>query len=214
MAYRCDGRKDIGLSARFHLACMGHKKLLTALLYICTMRGSLFLIVSGLVCALTLGAGTRPVAAQCLLCDKPQAAPGDDPSKIINLPLRVTINTRLDFSRAAIANIGQGTIVVSPNGARTVSGNLEDLGGMGVAGTVEIWGTPLRRISVEMPTTVELRSADGSVATVTNFRTDLKKNPTLGLLGYLKFNFGGELRVTAGQSGQFRGRIPISVEYE
>ena len=92
--------------------------------------------------------------------------------------------------------------------------DIERLGGMGVAGTVEIWGSPLRRISVEMPTTVELRAADGSVATVTNFRTDLKKNPNLGLFGYLKFNFGGELRVTAGQAGQFRGRIPITVEYD
>ena len=210
----CNGRFGKGSAARFAMADMANKQMLTAPVYTSPMRGSVLLIVTGLACAVTLGAATGPVSAQCLLCDKPQAAPGEDPSKFINLPLRVTINTRLDFSRAAIANIGQGSIVVTPDGARTVSGSLEDLGGMGVAGTVEIWGSPLRRISVEMPTTVELRAADGSVATVTNFRTDLKKNPNLGLFGYLKFNFGGELRVTAGQAGQFRGRIPITVEYD
>ena len=178
------------------------------------MRGIFFFLTSAFLGAAFLSSSLHPAVAQCMLCDAPSAASAETPSKFINYPLRVSINTRLDFSRAAIANIGQGSIIISPDGSRTVSGNLEDLGGMGFAGTVEVWGTPFRRLQIELPNSVELRSADGSVAKVSNFRTDLKKNPTLGLFGYLKFNFGAELQVTAGQSGQFRGRIPISVEYE
>lgn len=154
-----------------------------------------------------------PAVAQCLLCGAPEVAAGLDYAKDV-VPLRINISTRLDFSRAALAQIGGGSIVVSPSGTRTVSGNLEDLGGMGVAGSVEIWGSPNRQLSIDLPSNVQLTSADGNRAVVTNFRTDLKKNPKLNHLGYLKFNFGAELQVSARQAGTFRGRIPISVEYE
>ncbi len=178
------------------------------------MRGSFYLFVAGWPVAFALASAAVPVSAQCLLCDASKTAVNSDSARPAGIPLRISINTRLDFSRAAIANIGQGKIIVTPDGARTVSGNLEDLGGMGVAGTVEIWGSPNRQLTIDLPNTVELRAADGSVAQVSNFRTDLKRNPKLNVAGYLKFNFGAELNVSAGQAGQFRGRIPISVEYE
>ena len=154
-----------------------------------------------------------PAVAQCLLCGAPDAAEGLDYARD-SVPLRINITTRLDFSRAALAQIGGGSIVVSPSGGRTVTGNLEDLGGMGVAGSVEIWGTPNRHLDIELPSNVQMTSADGNRALITNFRTDLKKNPKLNVAGYLKFNFGAELQVSARQAGIFRGRIPISVEYE
>lgn len=178
------------------------------------MRVSLFLFATGLGLAAVFGSVAVPASAQCLLCDAPDTSANGEAARPAGKPLRISINTRLDFSRAAIASIGQGTIVVTPDGSRTVSGNLEDLGGMGVAGTVEVWGSPNRQLTIELPDAVELRAADGAVAKVTNFRTDLKRNPKLNVAGYLKFNFGAELHVSAGQSGQFRGRIPISVEYE
>jgi Domain of unknown function (DUF4402) len=178
------------------------------------MRGLNFIAILGLSFVATLAGPAIPVAAQCLLCDAPSAAAIGKAARPEGAPLRISINTRLDFSRAAIANIGQGTIIVAPDGGRTVSGNLEDLGGLGVAGTVEIWGSPNRQLSIDLPNTVELRAADGTIAQVTNFKTDLKRNPKLNVSGYLKFNFGAELKVSAGQAGQFRGRIPISVEYE
>jgi Domain of unknown function (DUF4402) len=178
------------------------------------MRGSFYLFVAGLPVAVALCSLAVPVSAQCLLCDAPNTSINREAARPVGIPLRISINTRLDFSRAAIANIGRGTIVVTPDGARTVSGNLEDLGGMGVAGTVEIWGSPNRQLTIDLPDTIELRAADGSVAQVSNFRTDLKRNPKLNVAGYLKFNFGAQLSVDAGQAGQFRGRIPISVEYE
>ena len=155
-----------------------------------------------------------PAVAQCLLCGTPDAAIDGRDEARPNVPLRISINTRLDFSRAALAQIGGGSIVVTPSGGRTVTGNLEDLGGMGVAGSVEIWGTPNRQLDIDLPDTVQMTSADGNRAIITNFRTDLKKNPKLNVAGYLKFNFGAELQVSARQAGTFRGRIPISVEYE
>ncbi len=182
------------------------------------MRRAVFALFISLSALPVAGAAAWPVAAQCLLCAKPteddSVRPTVDRDRPEGAPLRIAINTRLDFSRAAIASIGQGSIVVTPNGGRMVTGSLEDLGGMGVAGTVEVWGSRNRQLTVDLPSTVELTAADGSRATVTNFQTDLKRNPKLNNDGYLKFNFGAELRVKAGQAGQFRGRIPISVEYE
>lgn len=167
-----------------------------------------------LILAITLSGAVVPASAQCLLCEAPTAESAKESARPAGTPLRISITTRLDFSRAAIANIGRGSITVTPDGTRIVSGNLEDLGGMGVAGTVEVWGSPNRQLTIDMPQSVELRAPDGSIAKVTNFRTDLKRNPKLNVAGYLKFNFGAELQVAAGQAGQFRGRIPISVEYE
>ncbi len=209
---RAEGRWRF--SALFHAYVRCDKDSLTATVYCNPMRAPLYLLASSLTITAALGSMAAPLAAQCLLCDAPSVGTTTQSERPAGIPLRISINTRLDFSRAAIANIGRGTIVVTPNGARTVSGNLEDLGGMGVAGTVEVWGSPNRQLTIDLPTTVELRAADGSVAHVTNFRTDLKRNPKLNVAGYLKFNFGAELNVTAGQAGQFRGRIPISVEYE
>ncbi len=155
-----------------------------------------------------------PLMAQapCRLClpapAGAQAAPETD------VPLRIEIETALDFSRAAL-NGSSGEIAIDPQtGMRRVGGSLVDLGGMPVRGTVRISGGALRPVRVSMPHRVELRSSTGATAEVTGLVTDLSPAPRLGNDGRLSFSFGGRLVVRGAASGVFRGAIPITADYQ
>lgn len=166
-----------------------------------------------LLLAALLGAPAT-ASAQCRLCAKTDsnapAAIGDS-----LFPITVTVETELDFSRMIIATAAAGAATVdAQTGARTVSGGLEALGGIPMRGTIRIAGRPLRRVRVTLPATVVLTEPGGGSAELVNLRTDVSGNPLLGLLGTAELRFGGTLRVGAGQAGDFRGRIPIEVDYE
>lgn len=152
--------------------------------------------------------------AQCQLCP---AGGGNAPAAIGDslFPISVTVETELDFSRMVIATTSSGSAQIDPlTGARTVSGGLSALGGIPVRGTVRVAGRPLRRLRVSMPAQVQLTAPGGGSADLVDLRTDLSGSPQLGLLGTLEFRFGGTLRVPAGEAGDYRGRIPIEVDYE
>ncbi|RHW17638.1 DUF4402 domain-containing protein [Sphingomonas gilva] len=167
-----------------------------------------------LLAAMLALAGPATARAQCQLCpaggDSAPAAIGD-----ALFPLRVTVETELDFSRMVIASNASGSATLDPrSGARTVSGGLSALGGIPVRGTVRVTGRPLRRLRVSMPAEVELTAPGGGAARLVDLRTDLPGAPRLGILGTVEFRFGGTLRVPAGEAGDYRGRIPIEVDYE
>ena len=48
---------------------------------------------------------------------------------------------------------------------------------------------------------------------VVGLATDLGAAPRLGIDGRLQFRFGGRLQVTGSADGDYRGRIPVTVEY-
>ncbi len=152
-----------------------------------------------------------PAQAQCRLC---APAPGEAP-KAPALPLRIEVEAALDLGRAAQIRLGGGgTISLDPQtGARKVSGALADLGGFSFKGTVRLNGEPFAPVSVSMPQRIPLTAPDGSRADVVDIRTDLSPNATLDAQGKLTFGFGGVLIVTAGQSGDFRGRIALVADY-
>jgi len=150
-----------------------------------------------------------PAAAQCRLC-----APGADsgPGAPVR-PLTIDVEAGLDFSRAAQTTRGGGSIRIDARtGARKVMG-LDDLGGMGLKGTARLAGEPLARVGIILPASIRLTAPDGSIAEVTDLRTDLPPEPQLDAGGRLSFSFGGKLVVSSGQAGDFRGRIPVTVEY-
>lgn len=154
-----------------------------------------------------------PAAAQCLLCDQSAREAGGGASAN-DLPLRIEISAHLDFSRVATGHSG-GAVNVDPRtGARRLTGNLLDLGGMALAGEAQVSGTPGRRIRVTMPTEILLDGDQGRSARVTDVTTDLGPTPQLGADGRLRFRFGGRLQVAHDDDGNYRGRIPIAVEYE
>lgn len=164
-----------------------------------------------LVCALTFA--TAPATtAQCLLCapDKLTSAAAREAA----MPLRVEVETRLDMGRIAVGAMG-GEVAVDPvSGARRLSGDVVDLGGFALSGTVTVRGEPGAEVRVILPTSVDLAGGHGRTARVTGLITDLSAAPRLGPDGRLQFRFGGRLQLAGADDGDYRGRIPVTVEYQ
>ena len=100
------------------------------------------------------------------------------------------------------------------NGSRRLEGGLIDLGGPSVAGTVAVHGEPGRAVRIDMPRSIRMVGSNGGTIEITELRTNLSSAPRLDAFGQLEFSFGGDLRVTGDIDGTFRGRIPITAEYE
>lgn len=147
----------------------------------------------------------------CRLC-----APGTDAAAEAapETPLRIDVETALDFSRVAQQGGGGDVAVDARSGDRRVAGGLVDLGGMALRGTVRLIGQPGRMVRIDLPNRVQLRSSTGFVADIYGIETDLPPNPTLGSDGTLSFAFGGKLSVKGEESGVFRGSIPITADYQ
>lgn len=166
------------------------------------------LILAVLACAIPLS-GTAAVAQSCQLC---ASAPAKD--KAAMRPLAVTIDATLDFSTAVHTSRGAGSITIDARTGRRQLSGLVALGGPSLVGTVTITGEPFARVVVDLPGSIMLNSNLGAVADVTQIRSDLPPNPTIGQDGRLVFAFGGRLTVRDEAAGDFRGRIPITVDYQ
>ena len=153
---------------------------------------------------------TAPVAAQdsCRLCySDPTAKPGER-------PLAIEIWADLNFSKLALTGRSGGSAEVgATGGGKQISGELVDLGGMAITGRGRITGAAGREVRVDLPDRVEMTTPEGGRATLTGFTTDLPRHPALGATGELEFSFGARLVIEGGRGGKFRGRIPISVDY-
>ncbi len=154
------------------------------------------------------------LAAQCQLCPAKPNPVGGTP-KVTERPLSVEIEAALDFSRIAMLGTQGGSVIIDVSGGnRHVSGGLRDLGGGLLKGQVRVTGEPNHPIRVILPQRVTLTSSEGGSIDATNLRTDLPSNPSLSSEGILNFAFGGQLNVTHAAAGDYRGRIPITVEYQ
>jgi hypothetical protein len=167
--------------------------------------GTLIRIV--LACALPLS-GTMAAAQSCQLCAGDAAAP-----RLLLRPLTVTVDAMLDFSKAVHTNRGSGSITIDARTGRRQIIGLIALGGPALAGTVTITGEPFARIVVDLPRAIVLNSNLGATADVTEIRSNLPPHPVIGADGRLVFTFGGRLTVRGGADGDFRGRIPVTVDY-
>jgi hypothetical protein len=168
---------------------------------------------SCLLLALTAALLTTPAAAQdCQACvptgEEAGARRGDR-------PVRVTIIANLDFSRLTVRDAG-GSLAIDPvTGATIPRGSVAAIGGMAFSGRAIAEGEPNRAIRVLMPTEIILSAVNGSgQVRVRRIVSTLSPAPQLGPDGRLEFAFGGELEVEGGASGEFRGRIAITIGYE
>ncbi|MGV7122734.1 DUF4402 domain-containing protein [Sphingopyxis sp. 550A] len=135
-------------------------------------------------------------------------------SRKADTPLRIDIETQLDMGRVAAGSSG-GEVALDPvTGVRRLSGDVRDLGGFAVTGTVTVRGEPGAEVRVFLPTSVDLESGSGGIARVTGLATDLGGAPRLDPDGRLQFRFGGRLQVAGSGDGDYRGRIPVTVEYQ
>ncbi len=166
------------------------------------------LAFSTLIAVLAWSQAASARADECRLCTT--ATGGTAAAQ----PLQVDIINGLTFSRAAHTGSGKGRISVAADGASNIGGGLIALGGYAVAGSAVIHGEPGRYIRIDLPARVEMTSSTGGKVEIANLRTSLGLHPQLDASGQLTFSFGGDLNVDSDLSGKFRGRIPITAEYE
>ena len=152
-----------------------------------------------------------PAGAQCRLCATPTTAlstsPGGD-------TIQLEIETNLNFDRLVLDGSGQGAASIRPDGSNAAEGALTRVGPRAMVGTAVVRGLPGRVIKVELPHRVELYSLSGGRITLDNVVSDLPSLPKLDAAGRMTFRFGGRVRISGDADGDYRGDMPITVEYQ
>jgi hypothetical protein len=82
-----------------------------------------------------------------------------------------------------------------------------------MVGEVTVRGEPGRIVRVGLPDRIELYGLAGGSIHLESIQSDLPPMPRLDANGRLSFRFGGVLRITGDLDGEFRGDVPIDVEY-
>lgn len=172
---------------------------------------SVALVAAGLV-APAAARAQDAVLAPCRLC-------GADTSDPLNArpaaPLRLQVETRLDFDKVVFEGNGSALFALSPDGVARLSGAATAAGARAMPGSVLIRGEPGRAVRVDLPGKVMLLgdgNGTGSIS-IDSLTTDLPSFPRIGADGTLSFRFGGDLRLSGDGDGAFRGEIDIVVDY-
>ncbi len=149
--------------------------------------------------------------AQCRLCGTPTTL-GPAPDTADNI--RLEIETSINFGRLVQFGEGEGSAMIAPDGARAVAGAITGIGARAMVGTVVIRGEPGRTVRVDLPRQIQLYSLGGGTISFDQVRSDLPDLPRLDGAGQLSFHFGGRIRVLGSAEGDYRGEMPITVEYQ
>ena len=167
-----------------------------------------------MVRTLVLGAALLVLGAPAQAQESCRLCYGDGSSAPGQRPLTIEIWTDLNFSKLAVTGRSGGTAeLAATGGEKRTTGDLVDLGGISVTGHGKITGVPLRAVRIDLPDQVEMTTPDGGRANLAQFTTDLPPHPVLDANGELEFSFGARLILSGGRGGNYRGRIPISVDY-
>jgi hypothetical protein len=129
------------------------------------------------------------------------------------LPMALEVQTSLDFDRVILTGPAGGTARLTPDGSRQTSGALAALTGRAMTGEVVIRGEPGRQIRVDLPVRIDLHGFAGGALAITRIVSDLPAMPRLDGDGRLRVRFGGELFVGGDAEGEYRGDVPITVDY-
>ncbi len=159
---------------------------------------------------LSLAIPATPAHAQCLLCASTPADGAAMPST--SRPLRVEVITNLDFARL-VAGSGGGTLTIDGNSGTHAVGDVRPLGGFVLSGRILIEGEPGRMVRITIPQEASMNGTNGRIL-ISNIASDVAPVLPLGPDGRLEVRFGAELRLIGTISGNFRGRIPVTVDYE
>jgi hypothetical protein len=171
---------------------------------------SRYALASLFAAAAFLGSANEPVRAQCRLCSTPttEAEKPED-----GTPLRLEVAATLDFDRLVLLGAGNGSATLLPNGERSTSGTIATVSASAMVGTVTVHGEPNRIVRVDLPGRIDLYSVGGSRIAIDRIETDLSGLPKLDAAGNLSFRFGGRLQVSGDSEGEYRGDVPITVDY-
>jgi hypothetical protein len=169
-----------------------------------------YALASSLAAAALLAGAPSAASAQCRLCSTPTTQPETASD---GAPIRIEVDTTLDFDRLVLLGPGNGSATIAPNGERRASGSVATLSARAMVGSVRVHGEPGRTVRVEMPPRVELYSLTGRRITIDQITTDLPSLPKLDSAGNLDFQFGGRLTIGGDAEGDYRGDVPIDIDY-
>jgi Domain of unknown function (DUF4402) len=154
---------------------------------------------------------SAPALAQCRLCETPAT---DISDQSISPTVRIEVQTRLDFDQLVIMDAAlPGTARLLPDGTASTSGAIGALSGRAMVGSVVVRGEPGRLVRIGLPSVIELYGITGSSIRLDSLVTDLPAQPRLDAQGSLQFRFGGALHVNGNVEGDYRGDVPITVDY-
>lgn len=163
--------------------------------------------------ALLAGAFAMPAAAQaqCRLCTEPTTQMADEATL---QAVRIEVQARLDFDQLVLMDgASPGTARLLPDGTASASGAIGALGGRAMVGSVIVRGEPGRLVRIGLPASISLYGLTGGTIRLDSLVTDLPSQPRLDSQGSLQFRFGGALHVEGSASGDYRGDVPITVDY-
>ena len=152
-----------------------------------------------------------PAMAQCRLCDRPTTQRETEGA---GKPIELEIETSLNFDRLVLFGAGEGSALITPDGARSSAGSIADIGPRAMVGKAVIHGDPGRALRIDLPSRIELHSLGGGTISFDQVTSDLPAQPRLDSAGRLAFRFGGRIRIRGDAEGDYRGALPITVEYQ
>jgi len=174
------------------------------------MTGRTPLLFPVLAAAALLAAGAGEARAQCRLCP----APTTEAEKLDSEDaLQLEVEASLDFDRLVLLGSGTGAATLLPSGERSATGSVATVSARAMVGSVTVRGEAGRSVRVELPARVDLYSLSGGRITIEEIETDLASDPRLDSGGSLTFRFGGRLTISGDADGEYRGDVPITVEY-
>jgi hypothetical protein len=167
-------------------------------------------LASTIIAAAVLFGAPSRAPAQCRLCETPSTELQPEQN---GGPIRLEVETVLDFDRLVLLDGGGGAATLLPNGDRGATGSIATVSAKAMVGSVSVHGDPGRALRVELPQRITLYSLGGGRIAVDDVETDLPSMPRLDPAGNLSFRFGGRLSISGDAEGDYRGDLPITVEY-
>jgi hypothetical protein len=167
-------------------------------------------LASSLAAAILMAGGSSPAPAQCRLCENPSTELHQEDG---SGPIRLEVQATLDFDRLVMMGSSDGSATLLPDGRRTASGSIATVSASAMVGSVTVHGEPNRELRVDMPPRILLYSLGGGSIAIDSIQTDLPGLPKLDSAGNLSFRFGGRLHIRGDSEGEYRGDVPITVDY-
>ena len=82
-----------------------------------------------------------------------------------------------------------------------------------MVGSALVHGEAGRAVRIELPARIELYSLGGARITIEDIVSNIPAGAKLDSAGALAFRFGGRLHISGDAEGEYRGDVPITVEY-
>ena len=151
-----------------------------------------------------------PATAQCRLCSTPSTMAERSPD---SADVQLEIETSLNFDRLVLAQASPGDATLRPDRSSAGTGSVTGVGARATVATIRVHGEPNRALRIDVPRRVDLFSLGGARLTFDQVVTDAADLPKLDSAGNLTFHIGGRLRFMGDEDGDYRGDLPITVEY-